>query len=75
MGGKNQAGIRQAATYMCAGFKLRCSQFHNRTYGFYSEICERCSEDFAKFSDDEHMSKCDKMCAQCATYYRKMAAM
>ena len=75
MGGKTQAGMRQAAMYICADFKLRCSQFHNRTCGFYTEKCERCDEDFAKFADDEHMSQCDKMCTQCATYWCKIAAM
>ena len=38
-----------------ANFMLRMSDLHSRTCGVCAEVCERCAEDYEKFTDDPMM--------------------
>ncbi|MCW3097465.1 MAG: uncharacterized protein JWL77_3083 [Chthonomonadaceae bacterium] len=55
-----------------ADFMIRGSELHKLTCSVCAEICRRCAEDCARFSDAE-MLRCAETCSRCAQTCSAMA--
>jgi hypothetical protein len=58
-----------------ANFMVRGSDMHQATCRACAELCERCAESCAQFTDDEFMLQCAQICRRCAESCRRMAGM
>ena len=58
-----------------ANFMVRGSDMHMAMNQACADICERCAEACARFTDDEFMQQCAQICRKCAQACRTMAGM
>ena len=50
-----------------ANFMLRGSDLHGRVCAVCAEVCERCAQDCARFTDAEQMRRCAEACRRIAS--------
>lgn len=57
---------------LCADFMIRNSPYAKRIAELCADICKKCEEHCAEFTDDEQMLNCSDVCRQCALVCREM---
>ena len=70
-----QIGILYDCAYACklnADFIIRESGYSAQAANICEEICDDCADGCGRFSDDEKMLKCSKICRECGISCRDM---